>query len=467
MAMLTILELRNLKPGQARKDSGVRGSGSLWFIASGSGRVHGVFRYRPAGAPSAKDYRIAPYDEAGRMGLNLVAMRDKAAELSKLYLSGVSDLKSHFEALEQERLANIEAERQAAIAAKAAQEAEEAARQHDEALRQKYSLAKLGELYEAHLRKAGKVKSANQVKSIFKVHIVAEWPEIAKLPANQVTAHQVAAMVRKVAEAGKERTSGYVRQFLHAAYALAIKAPFAANVSSDFIPFEIQTNPAAPIPTVPVRARDRTLDKEELKHYLGQLKDSPVDLALKLHLYSAGQRMEQLLRARVRDYDADSGILRLWDPKGRRQQPREHRLPLGKKGAATVETLIARARQARPEEDNPPLFPSGSRVMTAETLINRVREISDATAGPPYRPGDIRRTVETLLAGMGISRDIRAVLLSHGVSGVQFQHYDRHSYEPEKRAALERWEQHLDDLLHPKPDRKVVPMRRRKGAPRA
>ena len=63
------------------RQAGVRGSGSLWFIASGSGRVHGVFRYRPAGAPSAKDYRIAPYDEAGRMGLNLVAMREKAARI--------------------------------------------------------------------------------------------------------------------------------------------------------------------------------------------------------------------------------------------------------------------------------------------------------------------------------------------------------------------------------------------------
>ena len=198
--MLTILELRNLKPGQARKDAGVRGSGSLWFIASGSGRVHGVFRYRPAGAPSAKDYRIAPYDEAGRMGLNLVAMREKAAELPRLCLGGVSDLKAHFAALEQERLAAIEAGRQAAETAKAQQEAEAAARQHEEALRQKYSLAKLGELYEAHLRKAGKVKSANQVKSIFKVHILGAWPEVATLPANQVTAHQVAAMLCKVAE---------------------------------------------------------------------------------------------------------------------------------------------------------------------------------------------------------------------------------------------------------------------------
>jgi hypothetical protein len=79
-------------------------------------------------------------------------------------------------------------------------------------LSQHQLLSQLGELYGTHLRTAGKVKSANQVKSIFKVHILGAWPEVATLPANQVTAHQVAAMLCKVAEAGKERTSGYVRQ---------------------------------------------------------------------------------------------------------------------------------------------------------------------------------------------------------------------------------------------------------------
>jgi hypothetical protein len=33
---------------------------------------------------------------------------------------------------------------------------------------------------------------------------------------------------------------------------------------------------------------------------------------------------------------------------------------------------------------------------------------------------------------MGVSRDIRAQLLSHGISGVQAQHYDRHDYLKEK-----------------------------------
>ena len=59
---------------------------------------------------------------------------------------------------------------------------------------------------------------------------------------------------------------------------------------------------------------------------------------------------------------------------------------------------------------------------------------------------DIRRTCETMLAGVGISRDTRAQLLSHGLSGVQAAHYDRHTYTDEKRAALIAWEQRLEEI---------------------
>lgn len=51
--------------------------------------------------------------------------------------------------------------------------------------------------------------------------------------------------------------------------------------------------------------------------------------------------------------------------------------------------------------------------------------------------GDIRRTIETLLASKGISTEVRAQLQSHGLSGVQVRHYDRHDYLREKKGALE------------------------------
>ncbi len=67
---------------------------------------------------------------------------------------------------------------------------------------------------------------------------------------------------------------------------------------------------------------------------------------------------------------------------------------------------------------------------------------------------DIRRTVETLLAGRGISREVRVQLQSHGLSGVQVRHYDKHDYRDEKRRVLES----LAALLFAIPGKKVVPL---------
>ncbi len=57
--------------------------------------------------------------------------------------------------------------------------------------------------------------------------------------------------------------------------------------------------------------------------------------------------------------------------------------------------------------------------------------------------GDLRRTVETRLAGVGVPVEIRAQLQSHGLGGIQERHYDCQDHTDEKRAALEK----LRDLL--------------------
>jgi integrase len=84
--------------------------------------------------------------------------------------------------------------------------------------------------------------------------------------------------------------------------------------------------------------------------------------------------------------------------------------------------------------------------------------------GEPFDLRDIRRTCETMLAEMGISKDTRAQLLSHGLSGVQSAHYDRHSYTNEKRAALIAWEKRLDHITKGKKGSNVVQIKRKKSA---
>lgn len=442
--MVTVKALRALKAGVWLSDGGGRGGGSLVFRRTGDGVIRLYFRHIQSDG-SRYALPIGQFDESGRDGMTLAQARSRAGEVSKLYQSGVKDIRAHLEAEEANRKA----------VQQAAQAAEQAAAAKTQS-RKRYTLKALCDAYVDHLERKGKSKSAKDGASCFKVHVVEAFPEIADAPAREITPHQIAAMVRRVREAGKERSAGVLRTNLRAAYSLAMRAPFDSAAPSDLIAFEIESNPVDAIPAIPVRAGQRTLTPSELRAYMTRLDDNLIDQALKLGLLSGGQRMAQLLRARVNDYLSESGVLRLWDGKGQRGEPREHLLPLGPRAAALVERLIERAklkvrqaaeRDGRDLEPNPPLFiSSGGVALFPTTPGKRAAEIVSDMKGEPFDLRDIRRTVETMLAGMGISRDTRAQLLSHGLSGVQSVHYDRHSYMDEKRAALLAWEARLQAI---------------------
>jgi integrase len=325
--------------------------------------------------------------------------------------------------------------------------------------RKRYTLKALCEAYGNLLEANGKTQSARQARSILKCHVLEAYPDIAALPAQYITAHQIAAMVRKVAEQGKDRAAGILRSYLSAAFNAARKAPFDAKLPAALIAYGVESNPVEPVSTIAVQRGDRTLTADELKSYMATLSDDDLsDQALKLALFAGGQRMAQLLRAKVSDYDEDTQTLRLWDGKGKRSAPREHLLPLAPKAADIVEYLSERAQALK----TPLLFSSfGSKQLVETTPGKRATAICKAMGGEAFDLRDMRRTCETMLAGMSISKDTRAQLLSHGLSGVQAAHYDRHSYTDEKRAALVAWEQRLDDIATGKKVANVVQMKRR------
>jgi integrase len=78
--------------------------------------------------------------------------------------------------------------------------------------------------------------------------------------------------------------------------------------------------------------------------------------------------------------------------------------------------------------------------------------ISEIAGAPllPWRLHDLRRSCATGMARIGVPRFIVARVLAHAdreVTGI----YDRYEYLTEKRAALERWAQHIAGLLQPQP----------------
>jgi integrase len=68
---------------------------------------------------------------------------------------------------------------------------------------------------------------------------------------------------------------------------------------------------------------------------------------------------------------------------------------------------------------------------------------------PPWRLHDLRRTCATGMAGIGIAPHVIEAVLNH-ISGAKASvagTYNREAYEPEKRAALLRWSQHVQGLV--------------------
>lgn len=69
---------------------------------------------------------------------------------------------------------------------------------------------------------------------------------------------------------------------------------------------------------------------------------------------------------------------------------------------------------------------------------------------PGWTPHDLRRTARTNFSKLGILPDIGERVLGHVVGGIRGI-YDRYLFLPEKRAALDRWAQHLQGIIAPAP----------------
>jgi len=71
------------------------------------------------------------------------------------------------------------------------------------------------------------------------------------------------------------------------------------------------------------------------------------------------------------------------------------------------------------------------------------------TAIPDWRTHDLRRTVSTALAKLGVEPFIRRRVLNHALEGVD-KVYDRFDYLEPKRKALDLWAQHLAEIVEGK-----------------
>ncbi len=98
----------------------------------------------------------------------------------------------------------------------------------------------------------------------------------------------------------------------------------------------------------------------------------------------------------------------------------------------------------------------------ARALDRHRLEMGFTEETPRFTPHDLRRTVRTRLASLGVSDVVAERVLGHKLQGI-LAVYNRYDYDNEKREALEQWERELRRIVGidaPKPG-KVVQFKRK------
>ncbi len=423
------LTARGLKALGAEKwlAESAKGEGQLRAKGSTNG-ARFYFRYR-RGDNTTADLPLGRFDPEGKQGMTLRQAKAKATEWRERYKAGERDLHAARDADERERAR----ERQAR------QTAERAAREQAAARRTR-TLGALLTAYADQLQR-DKKPSAREVRRALERHARDAWPKLWTAPLADVTPDDLLAIVAVPADAGKLRQAEKIRAYLRAAFAAGMKARHNAKALPALRALRVTANPARDLTPIEGanKVRDRALSLAEFRAYWRHIRDVPDYAALRFHLLTGCQRIEQLNRATQADFDPDTESLRLLDNKGRRTSARQHHVPLLPAAMDAMKDMGAGA-------SGPYVFTltAGQSGADYSGIFHRVRKVSDAMQaagelpGGRFTPGDLRRTVETRLADAGISRDVRARLQSHGLGGIQDRHYDRHDYLPETRVALEK-----------------------------
>lgn len=442
---LTTAAIAAMKPGELLSDGG---------IETGAGRLKIRKRVTKTGSVSEWLFIYWSAESGKRITIRL---KEKGSKYSPKVQEGfltITQARELARKLQVDVQAGLEPMKQRELEKATTQKTQSSALAKLKASQER-TLATLMGAYVASLQAKGKTESAYDVANLVLNHISIPFPALVSAPAADISASDVTKILARLvgpdAAVKKGRTAIKLRSYMVAAFKLAMGAELDPMAPGAAAGFELKLNPAAAVPVTKMAAHfqaagERTLSVEELRHYLIRLESlpSPVHrLALELQILSGGQRMQQLLRLTRADVAVNT--FTLFDPKGKRALPRTHVLPLLPEISERIDQLKEFSPVSERNGDGHIFASTGGSIVNPETLSGAVHQISKAMLAAnesvmPFRGGDIRRTCETMMAGtLNISKDTRAQLLSHGISGVQDKVYDKSNHLNTKAIALRTW----------------------------
>lgn len=180
--------------------------------------------------------------------------------------------------------------------------------------------------------------------------------------------------------------------------------------------------------------RDRVLTDGELRAIWHALDGEGMLIAsmFRLHLLTA-QRGGEVRQMRWVDVDLVSGWWTI--PAEIAKNRLSHRVPL-------AQPAIAILRELREKTGDGEWVLPGR--VDGQPLLNPYKALAriKSASGVDFVPHDLRRTAASVMASLGVPRLVISKVLNHVEQGVT-RVYDRHSYDQEKRKALDVWAERL------------------------
>lgn len=309
-----------------------------------------------------------------------------------------------------------------------------------------------------HAERHKRPRSAEEDRRNLHVHILPKW---AKRDFRAIRRADVIELIESIVSAGKHAAGNRVHSLISKIFSFAIDADL------------LDANPAARLKKRGAEnVGRRVLEDDEIRLFWRGIILKPVSrsvgLALRLAFLTAARANEVAGARKTEFQNLDKPELAAWVIPGERtKNKRGHLIPLS---PATLETVKAAIEFTSDDDDS--LFPTRLNrggPIDRHALTAAMRRFGESLNGPAAKTWqkemptahDLRRTVNTRLAKMGVPKEIRDRALNHITSlrDPESKHYNLYEFEREKRAALNRWADEIASIIKPAA---VIPLRANK-----
>jgi len=256
------------------------------------------------------------------------------------------------------------------------------------------------------------------------------WKPLGNCPIETIRRADVAARLQELTKAHGRTSAARARDNLSALYGWAMREGLC------------ESNPviATNDPTEGMQPRDRVLRDDEVHTIWNTCQDDDFGRIVRLLLLT-GCRREEIGALKWDEVNLDTGLLTIPGARTKNGRTLELALP-----GIAIEILQSAPRRHGRD------YVFGSRGgafsgwSAAKLRLDAKITITTGKPVAPWRLHDLRRTMRTGLGKLGIAPHIAELAINHAKGGVEAI-YDRHRYQPEIKAALALWANHITAVV--------------------